>query len=81
LKDSNVSDDYARPEEPIADNASIIRIPFGPKKYLRKELLWPHMSSFVDGALQRFAQVEQAPDLIHAHYADAGGVGADLAAC
>ncbi len=80
IEDPNVSADYARPEEPIADNASIVRIPFGPKKYLRKELLWPHMSSFVDGALQRFSRVEKAPDLIHAHYADAGAVGADLAA-
>lgn len=79
IEDEDVSDDYARREEPLADNASIIRIPFGPPKYLRKELLWPHLSSFVDGALKRFSAVERTPDLLHAHYADAGLVGADLA--
>lgn len=80
VDDPSVSDDYAQPEERLSDKASIIRIPFGPKKYLRKELLWPHLSSFVDGALQRFSDVEHTPDLIHGHYADAGLVGADLAA-
>lgn len=79
VEDADVSNDYAQPEESLGDSASIIRIPFGPRKYIRKELLWPHLSSFVDGALQRFSQVKRTPDLIHAHYADAGAVGADLA--
>ena len=37
--DSRVSDDYAQVEEQLADNVRIIRLPFGPKKYLRKEAL------------------------------------------
>ncbi|MCA9029644.1 MAG: HAD family hydrolase, partial [Planctomycetaceae bacterium] len=35
--DSKVDDQYAQLEEPIAENAKLIRIPFGPKRYLRKE--------------------------------------------
>lgn len=35
-----------------SSGAYIIRIPFGPRdKYLRKELLWPYIQEFVDGAL------------------------------
>ncbi|KAL6342801.1 hypothetical protein AAG906_016636 [Vitis piasezkii] len=35
-----------------SSGAYIIRIPFGPRdKYLRKEVLWPHIQEFVDGAL------------------------------
>ena len=79
VEDSSVSDDYAQPEEALAENASIVRIPFGPKRYLRKESLWPHLSGFVDGALSRFSEVQRSPDLVHAHYADAGLVGARLA--
>jgi sucrose-phosphate synthase len=37
----NVSDDYAEPEEPLAEGARIVRVAFGPRRYLRKESLWP----------------------------------------
>ena len=63
----------------------IIRIPFGPKdKYVPKELLWPHIPEFVDGALSHIMQMSKVlgeqisggkpiwPVAIHGHYADAG---------
>lgn len=77
-------------ENPIPDigesgGAYIIRIPFGPKdKYISKELLWPHIPEFVDGALGHIKQIAKVlgekidngrpvwPIAIHGHYADAG---------
>ncbi|KAJ8449655.1 hypothetical protein Cgig2_001311 [Carnegiea gigantea] len=80
-----------RSDDPDADDmgessgAYIIRIPFGPRdKYLRKELLWPHIPEFVDGALAHILNMSRAlgeqigggqpiwPYVIHGHYADAG---------
>ncbi|XP_030954646.1 probable sucrose-phosphate synthase 1 isoform X1 [Quercus lobata] len=69
----------------------IIRIPFGPKdKYIPKELLWPYIPEFVDGALNHIIQMSKVlgeqiggaqsiwPVAIHGHYADAGDSAALL---
>lgn len=71
--------------------AYIIRIPFGPKdKYIPKELLWPYIPEFVDGALLHIIQMSKVlgeqigsgqpvwPVAIHGHYADAGDSAALL---
>jgi len=79
IDDPKVSRDYAQPRERIAERASIVRIPFGPRRYLRKEVLWPHLDEFIDMAPQYFHEVGRAPDLVHGHYADAGRAGARLA--
>ncbi|WP_168565822.1 HAD-IIB family hydrolase [Crateriforma spongiae] len=76
--DPNIDDEYAQLEEPISENAKIVRIPFGPKRYLRKEALWPYIEMFVDQTLSHFRR-SGLPDIIHGHYADAGLAGAQLA--
>ncbi len=76
--DPKVDDDYAQIEEPISDNAKIVRIPFGPKRYLKKESLWPYIEMFIDQTLVHFKR-HGLPDVIHGHYADAGLAGAQLA--
>ncbi|QDV23495.1 Mannosylfructose-phosphate synthase [Aureliella helgolandensis] len=76
--DPKVSKDYAQPEEPLSDKARIVRIPFGPKRYLKKEALWPYIELFVDQTLVHFRR-HGIPDVIHGHYADAGLAGAQLA--
>ncbi|CAA0839402.1 Probable sucrose-phosphate synthase 3 [Striga hermonthica] len=76
-----------------SSGAYIVRIPFGPsEKYLRKELLWPYIPEFVDGALSHILNMSKAlgeqigkgkpvwPYVIHAHYADAGDSAALLSA-
>ncbi|MCA9111531.1 MAG: HAD-IIB family hydrolase, partial [Planctomycetaceae bacterium] len=78
IVDDSVSSDYAQLEEPITSNAKIVRLPFGPKRYLRKELLWPYLEIFIDQALSHFRR-SGLPDVIHGHYADAGYAGAQLA--
>ncbi|HEY8118666.1 MAG TPA: HAD-IIB family hydrolase [Methylophilaceae bacterium] len=78
IEDPQVSGDYARPEEQLADNVRILRLPCGPKRYIRKELLWPHLDQMVDRCLHLLRQQGRLPDVIHSHYADAGYVGQQL---
>ncbi|XP_042486503.1 probable sucrose-phosphate synthase 1 [Macadamia integrifolia] len=74
-----------------SSGAYIVRIPFGPRdKYVEKELLWPHIPEFVDGALSHIIQMSKVlgeqigggqpvwPTAIHGHYADAGDSAALL---
>ena len=76
--DRRVSTDYAQPWESLGPNAAIRRLPFGPRRYLRKELLWPHLDELADALAESLMGQERLPDWIHAHYADAGYVGALL---
>ena len=78
IEDPTVSPDYAEPVEPLGDKARILRIDAGPPEYIAKEALWDHLDTFVDNASSLLREQERPPDLIHAHYADAGYVGARL---
>ncbi len=80
IEDAKVDDSYAVEEEELAPGARIVRLACGPRRYLRKEKLWPHLDSFIDQALQHFRRVGRVPDVLHGHYADAGYVAAQLAA-
>ncbi|KAG9447916.1 hypothetical protein H6P81_014044 [Aristolochia fimbriata] len=79
------------PDVGESSGAYIVRIPCGPRdKYLRKELLWPHIPEFVDGALAHIVNMSKVlgeqigggkpvwPYVIHGHYADAGDSAALL---
>lgn len=78
IEDDDLAPDYAKPEETLGEGARIVRLSCGPKRYLRKELLWPHLDQVVDKALHFLRQQGRIPDLIHSHYADAGYVGQQL---
>ena len=78
IEDASVSPDYAQPEEKLSANTRIIRLPFGPKRYLHKELMWNYLDLMVDKCLHWMHQQSRLPDLIHSHYADAGYVGLQL---
>lgn len=77
--DPKVDADYAKVQEKLAKNTYIIRVPCGPRRYLRKESLWPYLDTFADQTLKHIRKIGRAPDIIHSHYADAGYVGAHLA--
>jgi sucrose-phosphate synthase len=79
VSDPQVSDDYARPFEELGDTARIVRIDCGEEGYLPKEQLWDTLDNFVDNAMQHLRDQDDAPHLIHSHYADAGYVGVRLA--
>jgi len=76
--DKKVSDDYAEPVDELNDKARIIRIECGPRRYLRKESLWPYLDIFADNAIKHINKTG-TPSVIHAHYADAGYVGSQIA--
>jgi sucrose-phosphate synthase len=78
IVDSRVSPDYAEDVEVISDKSSIRRISCGPRRYIRKELLWPYLTELIDGALSMIRAQGKLPDVLHAHYADAGFVAARL---
>jgi sucrose-phosphate synthase len=78
IRDPRVATHYAQPTEQISAGATIQRIPFGPERYLRKERLWPHLDELADALCERLLSQPRLPDWLHAHYADAGYVGALL---
>jgi sucrose-phosphate synthase len=73
-----VDADYARPREALGGRASIVRIEAGPDSYLPKEQLWDYLDVFTDNLLDWLNRQPRLPDVIHAHYADAGYVGVRL---
>ena len=79
IEDDLVSDEYGVAEEKLSEKARIIRLRCGGKKYIRKELLWPHLEEFIDKTIRFIRQQGRRPDLVHGHYADAGYVARELA--
>lgn len=79
IDDPEVGPDYARPEEPLADGARLLRVPCGPPGYVHKEALWDHLDAFADNLLDLYRDDGSTPQLVHSHYADAGYVGTRVA--
>jgi sucrose-phosphate synthase len=79
IHDKAVSEDYVRPVERVNDKFSIVRIQCGGKKYMRKELLWPHLDEYVDKTIKYIKHENAIPDIVHGHYPDAGYVAMQLA--
>ncbi|MEE4165148.1 MAG: HAD-IIB family hydrolase [Desulfocapsaceae bacterium] len=80
IQDKNVGPEYSVRLEPLSDKARIVRLQCGGRKYIRKELLWPHMDEFIDKAVRFIRRQKKYPDVFHGHYADAGYVAAELSA-
>ena len=58
---------------PGLDNVRIIRLPAGPKEFISKELLWPHLvTDWVPNILKFYREEGGLPDAMTAHYADGG---------
>ncbi len=56
-----------------APNVRIIRLPAGPKEFLRKELLWSHLArDWVPNILQFYREEGKLPDAMTAHFGDGG---------
>jgi sucrose-phosphate synthase len=78
IEDKTVSPDYSRVVEPLSDKARIVRIQCGGRKYIRKELLWPHLEECIDKTIRFLKKQQRIPDVFHGHYADAGYVALEL---
>ncbi|HZW98593.1 MAG TPA: glycosyltransferase [Trueperaceae bacterium] len=79
LDDLELSDDYAKPVERLADNVDLVRVPAGGDEYMRKELLWPHLGELAQNAARYFEEGPGVPDVVHGHYPDAAEVAGELA--
>jgi sucrose-phosphate synthase len=68
---SDTKDQY-----PDAPNVRIIRLPAGPEKFLRKELLWPHLvEDWVTNIIEFYKNDGGNPDYFSTHYGDGGICG------
>jgi len=74
----DVAPDYGEPEEPLSSKARIVRIEAGPDAYIPKEQLWDYLDIYTDNLVDWLNRQPRRPDVIHAHYADAGYVGVRL---
>ena len=70
---------YGKTFEYINRKFKIVRIRCGGSEYIRKVRLWPHIEEYVKNVMEYVDSEGQAPDIIHANYADAGLAGAMLA--
>ena len=67
---------YAVPEEPIADKVTLVRLASASADYCAKEAMHAEVACFAENLIAWIAAQGRAPDLIHAHYADAATVAA-----
>jgi sucrose-phosphate synthase len=78
IADKSVSSDYACPVEEVNESFRIIRIQCGGRKYMRKELLWPHLDEYVDKTIKFIKRGNAIPHIVHGHYADGGYVAMQI---
>ena len=78
ISDKAFSEDYSQAIETVNEKFRLIRIQCGGKKYIRKELLWPHLDEYVANTVKFIRQHRSIPDIVHGHYADGGYVAKEL---
>ncbi len=78
VSDKKVSEDYGQTVEKVDEKCRIVRIQCGGRKYIRKELLWPHLDEFIDKTVKFIRREGRIPDVFHGHYADGGYVAMEL---
>jgi sucrose-phosphate synthase len=67
--------EFAEPRDayPESSDVRIIRLPAGPTRFLRKELLWPHLvRDWVPHIVAFYEDEARMPDAFTAHYGDGG---------
>ncbi|MEE4208750.1 MAG: hypothetical protein V2I43_05745, partial [Parvularcula sp.] len=63
---------YAQHEEQVSARTRIIRLNGSSSRYLTKEQISREIDTLTDRFLSLIENLPQKPDIIHAHYADAG---------
>ena len=72
--------DYRKPCEYLNPKVRIVRLPTPDPAYRAKEALWDQLPAFTDALVDYIDGLERAPDVLHAHYADAADVAAGVKA-
>ncbi|KMO16923.1 HAD-IIB family hydrolase [Methylobacterium indicum] len=76
LFDGPPGPDYAVPEERLGDKVALVRLASTSPGYRTKEEMHAEVASFAESLIAWIGLQARAPDLIHAHYADAAAVAA-----
>jgi mannosylfructose-phosphate synthase len=63
----------------VDDNFNVWRIPFGGKKFIRKEDMHDHLKKFVTNTLAAIKKENKKYDVVYSHYWDAGWAGQKIA--
>ena len=63
----------------IHENYRVWRIPFGGKKFIRKEDMHDHLKKFVTNCLSAIKKENKKYDIVYSHYWDAGWAGQKIA--
>jgi mannosylfructose-phosphate synthase len=63
----------------IDENFKVWRIPFGGKKFIRKEDMHDHLKKFVTNCLAAIKKENKKYDIVYSHYWDAGWAGQKIA--
>ena len=71
---------YAEPVERIDAKTRIVRLRTASDAYLTKEELWSEHESLIGELVAHIDGLDRRPDILHAHYADAGAVAARVSA-
>ena len=66
-------------EDVMNDNLRVWRVPFGGKKFIRKEDMHDHIGDFVTNTLSRIRKLGSRYDIVYSHYWDAGFAGQKIA--
>ncbi|GAB3675668.1 HAD-IIB family hydrolase [Salinisphaera aquimarina] len=72
--------DYRQACEYLNPKVRIVRLPTPDPGYRAKEELWDQLPAFSDALVDYIDGLERAPDVLHAHYADAAEVAASVKA-
>lgn len=72
--------DYTCPQEVLSDKVTLVRLATDSPDYLPKEQLYQELPAFMDAFEQWLTSQPRLPDALHAHYADAGEVAAEMQA-
>lgn len=63
----------------VNDNYKVWRIPFGGKRFIRKEDMHDHLNQFVTNCLSAIRKAGKQYDIVYSHYWDAGWAGQKIA--
>lgn len=63
----------------VNENFKVWRIPFGGKKFIKKEDMHDHLGQFVTNFLTRIRNKDISYDIVYSHYWDAGWAGQKIA--
>lgn len=80
FRDPHRAECYGQPRETVDPATHIVRLYSASDAYLAKEELWTQHDSLVEALVAHIAALDRWPDVLHAHYADAGVVAARVSA-